>query len=213
MAQQVVATAMEQGMAYYSAGYDPVHAPAVKEAQPIFAHRDQSEITWVAVVRVLIGLAAALELVATIVALYEVQGGLHAFGLSLSSGVILVFILVEAFILVVISTLLIVGARYASARVIYVLLAGLVLFKYASIPLFPLIVADLLFYGVLIFALFMSLLAPSPHLPGGVKLNGPTSLLMTVIAVALIGGFTGLCFQAYHESAKDLNQAAIILNS
>ena len=126
MAQQVVATAMEQGMAYYSAGYDPVHAPAVKEAQPIFAHRDQSDITWVALVRVLIGLAAALELVATIVALYEVQDGLHAFGLSLSSGVILVFILVETFILVVLSTLLMVGARYASARILYVLLAGLV---------------------------------------------------------------------------------------
>ena len=59
----------------------------------------------------------------------------------------------------------------------------------------------------------MSLLAPSPHLPGGVKLNGPTSFLMAVIALVVLGGFTGLCFQAYHELAKDLNQAAIILNS
>jgi hypothetical protein len=212
MAQQVVATAMEQGLAYYNAGYDPVHAPGVKEASPILAHRDRSDLTWVGVVRVLIALAAALELAVTLVARYVVQSELRAFGFQLSGTGILIDVLILVFVLSVLSGLLIFLARYASFRVLYILLAGWLFFKYASIPIFPLIVADLIFYGILLFVLVMSLLSPSPHLPGGVKLNGPTSLLVTVLCLAVIGGFVALSFQAYHQ-VKELNQATIILTS
>jgi len=213
MAQEVVDTAMQQGLAYYNAGYDPVHAPGVIEAQPILAHRAQSDITWVAVVRVLIAMAAILELVTTMVAIFEIQTGLRAFGFQLSGTTILIAVLIMIFILSVLSGVVIFLARYAAVRVVYVLLAGWLFFKYASIPIFPLIIGDMIFYGVVVFVLVMSLLAPSPRLPGGVKLNGPTSLLVTALCVAVIGGFTALSFQAYHQSAKDLNQATIILNS
>jgi hypothetical protein len=211
MAHQVVDVALQHGQAYYQAGYDPLYAPGVVAAAPILAHRPQSELTWVTLVRTLIVLTAVQQFALIVVGLYIAQSTVHrAFGASIPGGLVLGVVAGALIGLGVVTTLLVWWSRYLPFRIIYAVSAVLLFVKYAGVPIFPLGVFNLVFAGIFAFALVMSLVAPSPNLPGGAKLDGPTAFLASILCLIAIGAYCALSVQAVNQYPKQLNQSRII---
>ena len=112
--------------------------------------------------------------------------------------------------LTVVTTLLVVFTKYLPFRLLYTVSAVLLFFKYAAVPIFPLGVFDLVFAGIFAFALIMSMVAPSPALPGGFKLDGPNAFLVSFLCLVAIAAYCGLSVQAAYHYQKQLDQSRII---
>ena len=210
-ANQVVNTAVQQARAYMAVGYDPAYAPGVVSAAPILKHQNRSEVTWIGAVRGVLALSWLLSVAGLVVELALAQSSLQAFGVS---GGLVVFIgAIVSLIYAILTAIFAWLAKYPATRVVLVLYAIWRLVKYATLGAYPFVVANLVLNGVLAFVLVMSLVAPSPYLPGKIRLDGKNSAYAGFILLLSVALWSWVAVLTYHESPKVLNQAQIALNS
>lgn len=210
-ASHVVNTAVQQARAYMAVGYDPAYAPGVVSAAPILKHRSRSEVTWVGAARSMLVLSWILGVAGLAVDLALAQSSLQAFGVT---GGFVVFIgVIVSLVIGILTAIFAWLAKYPATRAVLVIYALWRLVKYATLGAYPFVAANLILNGVLAFVLIMSLLAPSPLLPGKIRLDGKNLAYAGVMLVLSISLWSWVAVLTYHESPKVLNQAQITLNS
>ena len=210
-AKDVVSTAVQQARAYMAVGYDPAYAPGVVAAAPILGHQSRSEVTWVGAVRAMLVLSWVLTLTGVIVVLTLAESSLKTFGVS--GGLAVLVTVVVALVLGTITGFFAWLAKYPVTRALLIVYAVWMLIRYASVGAYPIGIANLILWGVFTFVLIMSFVAPSPYLPGKVRLDGKNFVLAGLLLAISVTLWSWAAVLTYHESPKVLNQAQITLNS